>query len=72
MRIRRAIVISLEWLCGVLDRLPAVRRYDGEWEISWWNGGLGCYPLNLAARSSELDLKWGTGVWTSVEVWTSE
>ena len=56
--VKRMIVVGLEALCGVLDRIP---RYEGR---RWYRHGCwGCYPLNLAGRAAELDERWGTGIW---------
>ena len=44
---RTWIVIALEQLCGVLDRVP------GQWGCRW----------GLAELSTRLDDRWGTGVW---------
>lgn len=57
---RRAIVIALERLCGLLDRIPVYSA--GEWRMACW----GCYPLHLSRTSAELDERWGTDVWKPV------
>lgn len=59
MTLKRSVVIGLEWLCGLLDRIPVYS--EGRW---YWDGGaVGCYWLRLAERSAALDERWGTGVW---------
>lgn len=55
--IRKAIVSGLEVACTALDLIPTYE--DGRW---YRFGGWGC-RLRLAARSFDLDEKWGTGVW---------
>ena len=52
MSVKRCIVIGLEALCTRWDNLPIGRQ-------CW-----GCYPLRLAERSSQLDERWKTGVWS--------
>lgn len=60
--VRKLIVLTLEWLCGVLDNVPFPERDDdGRWEF--YKGSLGCYRLRLAERSMKLDDRWHTGVW---------
>lgn len=65
MRIKRAIVNGLEWLCGVLDRTPGLCRTDTE---SWLSvrphrySDLGC-ALGLTMYGIKLDDRWGTGIW---------
>lgn len=46
---RKLIVIGLEKVCGVADRLP------------WWLSGP--YACRLARLSHDLDQRWGTEVW---------
>ena len=58
---KRLVVIFLEWSCFVVDHLwnwPAPF-----WWVARW---LGC-PRGLAMWSSNLDERWGTGVWTEVQ-----
>lgn len=62
---QRAVVIGLEALDTALDRLPRVWREDAQWHGSRWRGW-GC-QLNLSGRSSQLDERWGTGVWEAVD-----
>lgn len=61
MSMKRAIVVTLEWLCGRLDQVPFPERTDGK--IRFYKGSLGCYRLGLAEKSARLDDRWGTGVW---------
>jgi hypothetical protein len=58
---RRAIVVTLEWACGWLDKLPNMCRYEGSWHIS--AGCWGCHPLRLSLLSARLDERWQTNVW---------
>lgn len=60
------IVWFLVNLCGVLDRIPTVRRGEGgrlHWTASQW----GCSPFKLAYWSDRLDQRWHTGVWEDVD-----
>ncbi len=53
MIFKRILVKGLELACSFVDWLP--------FGIGW-RSGLGC-PDGLARWSSNLDEKWGTGVW---------
>ena len=64
-RLKKAIVIAMEWTCSRLDKIPTPYRYQGKWE--WGGGYFGCYLLSLARRSAMLDERWHTGVWTTPE-----
>ena len=66
LRLKKAIVIALEWTCGKLDKIPAPYRYKGKWE--WGGGFFGCYLLGLARRSALLDERWKTGVWKDPDI----
>lgn len=57
---RRALIAAMEYVCGLVDRLP-----DWTWHIPGLHR-LGCGSRNgLALRASRLDERWGTGVWTA-------
>jgi hypothetical protein len=67
MWLKRGFVGFLESLCGVLDHLPG---FGYSRECGWWfsrYGDWGCYPLRLSRLSVDLDDKWGTGYWVTVE-----
>jgi hypothetical protein len=55
MLVKRWIVRGMEDACDVLDRAPFGIGYRTR---------LGC-PRGLALWSSQLDERWGTGVWTA-------
>lgn len=61
-RVKRAIVISLERLCGTLDNIPMIWHDHDGWRF-YRHGLLGCYPLCLAQHSAALDDRWDTRVW---------
>ena len=64
-RLKKAIVIALEKACGLLDQVPVPYRHEGRLHLG--GGALGCYWFRLAARSAQLDERWGTGVWETPE-----
>jgi hypothetical protein len=57
---RHLVVTAMERVCFALD-WPPVRRL-----LPWPLTRLAC-PAGLALWSSELDERWGTGVWHGVQ-----
>jgi hypothetical protein len=73
LEIQRSIVSNLERLDGTLDRIPAVEiasRDDETVTVKLYRNGLWGCRTPLSRWSSELDERWGTGVWVPVEKWS--
>ncbi len=55
--VQKALVWTLEWLCGVLDHIPAYEQ--GRWfRVSGYG-----YRIGLGKWSDRLDQRWHTGHW---------
>lgn len=67
--IKKAVVITLEFVCVTVDAIPAVWVEAGRIQFSWrgqWGHRFSFFqPANWSAS---LDGRWDTGVWKDVVV----